>query len=40
MIEDYKIFITGLLPREKAPTFKELIGILMLREERCMNLKP
>jgi len=40
MIEDYQIFITRLVVRQKAPTFEELIGILMQEEERHMNLKP
>jgi hypothetical protein len=28
------MFITGLAAREKAPTFEELIGILLQEEER------
>jgi hypothetical protein len=34
MLGDYKMFITGFATREKAPTFEELIGILLQEEER------
>jgi hypothetical protein len=34
MLEEYQMFITGLAAREKAPTFEELVGILMQEEER------
>jgi hypothetical protein len=40
MLEDYRMFITCLVAREKTPTFKELTAILFLEEERCVNLKP
>jgi hypothetical protein len=40
MLEDYQMFITGLVAREKPPTFEELIGILLQEEERRGNLKP
>jgi hypothetical protein len=40
MSKEYQMFITGLATREKAPTFKELTGILMQEEERYRNLKP
>jgi len=29
MIDDYHMFITGLLAREKAPSFEEMTGILI-----------
>jgi hypothetical protein len=38
MLEDYKMFITGLAARENAPTFEELTGILLQEEE--MRMKP
>lgn len=37
MIDDYQMFITWLTTREKAPTFEELIGILMQEEEKHKN---
>jgi hypothetical protein len=40
MLEYYQMFITGLIAREKPPTFYELIGILLQEEERRSNLKP
>jgi hypothetical protein len=40
MLEDYQMFITGLVAREKPPTFEELTGILLQEEERRSNLKP
>lgn len=40
MKEDYQIFITSLVAREKAPTFEDLTGILIHEEERRTNLKP
>jgi hypothetical protein len=40
MLEDYQMFITGLISREKPPTFEELTGILLQEEERHGNLKP
>eukprot|EP00253_Pinus_taeda_P026988 PITA_26988 len=40
MIDDYHLLITGLIVKEKSPTFEELTGILMQEEERWMNLKP
>ena len=33
MLDEYQMFITGLLAREKAPTFDELACILMQEEE-------
>jgi hypothetical protein len=40
MLEDYHMFITGLVAREKPPTFEELTRILLQEEERPANLKP
>jgi hypothetical protein len=40
MLEDYHMFITGLVAREKPPTFEELASILLQMEERRGNLKP
>jgi hypothetical protein len=40
MLEDYQRFITGLAAREKLPTFEELTGIFLQKEERHSNLKP
>ena len=40
MLEDYKMFITGLAAREKPRTFEELTGILLQEEERHADLKP
>jgi len=40
MLEDYHMFITSLVAREKAPTFEELTSISLQEEERCINLKP
>jgi hypothetical protein len=34
MLGDYQMFIMGFAMREKAPTFEELIGILLQEEER------
>ena len=40
MLEDYHMFITDLVAREKPPTFEELTGIMLQEEERHGNLKP
>jgi hypothetical protein len=40
MIEDYLLFITGIVAREKPPTFEELTCIFLQEEERRKNLKP
>jgi hypothetical protein len=40
MLEDYQMFITGLAAGEKSPTFEELIGILLQKEDMHTNLKP
>lgn len=34
MTDDYQMLMTRLIAREKAPTFEEMIGILMQEEER------
>lgn len=34
------MFITGLVPREKAPIFDDLVSILVQQEERRKKLKP
>jgi hypothetical protein len=38
MLDEYQIFITSLVAREKAPSFDDLIGILLQEEERRKNL--
>eukprot|EP00253_Pinus_taeda_P021339 PITA_21339 len=40
MMDEYEMFITRLSARDKAPTFKELIIILVQEEERQQNLRP
>jgi hypothetical protein len=40
MLEDYQMFIIGLVAREKPPTFEELTCIFLQEEERHRNLKP
>ena len=40
MTKDYQMFIVGLAARERYPTFEELTGIFMQKEERRKNLKP
>lgn len=40
MLEEYQTLIIGFVAREKAPTFNELVGMLMLEEERRRNLRP
>ena len=39
MTDEYQTFISGLSAREKAPSFDELIAILLQEEERRQNLK-
>ena len=40
MRDEFQMFITGLVTREKAPTFEDLTGILLQEEERRENLRP
>jgi len=40
MRDEFQMFVTGLAAREKAPTFEDLIGILLQEEERRQNLNP
>jgi hypothetical protein len=40
ILEHYQMFITGLIAREKPPTFEDMIGILLQEEERHRNMKP
>eukprot|EP00253_Pinus_taeda_P014991 PITA_14991 len=40
MRDEFQIFITGLVAREKAPTFEDLTGILLQEEEQWQNLNP
>ena len=40
MRDDFQTFITGVLAREKAPSFDDLTGILQQEEEQRQNLNP
>lgn len=39
MTDEYQTFISGLLAREKAPSFDEMTAIVLQEEERRQNLK-
>ena len=40
MKDEYQMFITGLVAKDKAPAFEKLVGIFLQEEERWQNLRP